>query len=87
MAAKPPTITKSISASHRRCNKRLISFTELFADSFQFERQVQRLLVLDRALLDRLASIKLRSTPARSASRMAVEAFPMRNKIPKKNGR
>lgn len=46
IAANPPTIMNSISASLRRCRRRLRSLTELPPDSFKFEREVQCFLVL-----------------------------------------
>jgi hypothetical protein len=49
--ANPPTMTNSMSASQRRCRRRLRSVTELPPHSFEFEREVQRFLVLDGPLL------------------------------------
>jgi len=40
-----------MSASNSRCSSRLSSVTQLSADTFQLERERERFLVLERALL------------------------------------
>jgi hypothetical protein len=49
--AKPPTMTKSMSASRSRSMRRLSCVTELLACSFHLEHQVERGLMLNRALV------------------------------------
>jgi hypothetical protein len=51
IAAKPPTMTNSTSASNRRWISRFRSFTQLLAGALELERQIQRLLVLHSALI------------------------------------
>lgn len=55
MPAKPPTITKSISASHRRSISWLSFTTQLSSDALQFERG----LMLYGAFIVRVAETRL----------------------------
>jgi hypothetical protein len=62
IAANPPTMMNSISASQRRCRRRLRSVTELAPHPFEFKRKVQCFLVLKGSLLVAIGQARIHET-------------------------
>jgi hypothetical protein len=56
---KPADDVNSISASQRRCRRRLRSVTELPPQPFEFEREIQGFLMLKSALLVAISQARI----------------------------